>query len=94
MLSHSLQFALAAAAVALLAGCVAEVKPITTPNGRAGFVVSCDGGEQDWDACYNAAADACDGKYTILDRYHNTERTPSGPKLRRYLVAECGRARR
>ena len=90
MLTRSITAALAAAG--LLAGCAAEIKPITTPGGRPGFVVSCDGPELDWDTCYNAAAEACDGKYSVLDRYNKSPRSPDSPK--RNLVVECRRPHR
>lgn len=32
----------------VLSGCAAGVKPITTPDGKRGFVVTCDGSADDW----------------------------------------------
>ena len=77
---------------ALLGGC-AEVHPITTADGRKGFVVSCDGEDADWGTCYSAAAEACDGKYNIIDRYDRRARNSSGREAQRTIVVQCGRTR-
>jgi hypothetical protein len=73
-----------------LSGCGAPpIKPMTTPDGKPGFLLSCDGVTDDWTSCYAAAATACKGKYTIIDR--NESSTPTGltPAIRRYLIVEC-----
>ena len=76
-------------AVLALAGCAAVVKPMTTPEGKAGFLVSCDGSADDWTSCYAAATKACNGKYNIVDRNENSTPTIYGPIVRRHLIAEC-----
>ena len=75
--------------IVLLAGCAAVVKPMATPNGKQGFSVSCDGSADDWATCYNAAATACKGKYSIIDKQSESTPTAYGPMVRRYIVAEC-----
>ncbi|MBO9686013.1 hypothetical protein [Roseateles chitosanitabidus] len=70
------------ALVCALSACAATVDPITTPRGREGFVVTCDSPEG-WPACYRAAAEACDGRYRVIDRAESAKR----------LVAECRRGR-
>lgn len=73
----------------LLAGC-AEVTPITTPGGRPGFVVSCDGADSGWEDCYEAASDACDGgRYVVIDRPDRRYASRGGNK--RTLVVRCKR---
>ncbi|WP_343627323.1 hypothetical protein [Roseateles sp.] len=69
--------------VSVLSACAATVDPITTPRGREGFVVTCDSPEG-WPACYRAAAEACDGRYRVIDRAERAKR----------LVAECRRGGR
>jgi hypothetical protein len=79
-----------AALIALiLTGCAAGVKPITTPDGKRGFVVTCDGSADDWSTCYQAATKACNGKYGIIDRNESSTPTVYGPMVRRHMVAEC-----
>ena len=73
----------------LISGCAAGVKPVTTPEGRAGFFVSCDGSADDWGTCYEAAAVACKGKYGVIDRDSNSTATMYGPLVRRNLIIEC-----
>lgn len=70
-------------------GCAAVVKPVTTPNGSAGFYVSCDGSADDWSSCYQAAANACNGKYAFVDRNETSTATAYGPIVRRSMVIEC-----
>lgn len=72
-----------------LGGCAATVKPMTTPDGKEGFLVSCDGSADDWSSCYEAAAKACQGKYTLIDRNESSTPTAYGPLVRRNLIAEC-----
>jgi len=73
----------------VLTGCAAGVKPITTPEGKQGFVVTCDGSADDWSTCYQAATKACGGKYGIIDRNESSTPTAHGPMVRRHMVAEC-----
>lgn len=77
------------AAAWLMMGCAAGVKPITTPDGKRGFVVTCDGSADDWSTCYNAATSACSGKYNVVDRNESSTATAYGPMVRRHMVAEC-----
>lgn len=83
-------------AVVALAGCAATppnaVKPLTTPDGKVGYLVSCDdrmGAYGDWTTCYMAATKACGGKYTALDRRESATATAYGPYTTRNMVAEC-----
>jgi predicted lipoprotein with Yx(FWY)xxD motif len=77
-------------AAAVLVGCAAPtVKPMTTPNGKQGFFVSCDGSADDWTTCYAEATKACAGKYTLIDRNESSTPTAYGPLVRRNLIAEC-----
>lgn len=78
-------------ALAMLAGCAAGVKPITTPSGKAGFYVSCDGSADDWSTCYQAAIQACGGKYNVVDRNESSTPTAYGPMVRRHMITECVR---
>lgn len=75
----------------ILAGCAAGVKPITTPSGKAGFYVSCDGSADDWSTCYQAAIQACGGKYNVVDRNESSTPTAYGPMVRRHMITECVR---
>lgn len=77
------------ASAVLLAGCAAVVKPMTTPDGKAGFLISCDGAADDWTSCYEAATKSCGGRYQVVDRNESSTATPYGPLVRRYLIAEC-----
>lgn len=76
-------------AVVALAGCAAQVKPMQTPSGKQGFLVSCDGSADNWTTCYTAAAQACKGKYNVVDRNESATPTMYGPMIRRNMVAEC-----
>jgi hypothetical protein len=78
-------------ALTMLAGCAAGVKPITTPSGKAGFYVSCDGSADDWSTCYQAAIQACGGTYNVVDRNESSTPTAYGPMVRRHLITECVR---
>ena len=84
-MKRTLLFAMIASS---LAGCAAGVKPITTPDGAKGFVVTCDGSADDWSTCYQAATNAC-GKYSIIDRNESSTPTAYGPMVRRHLVVQC-----
>jgi len=72
-----------------LGGCAATVKPMTTPDGKQGFLVSCDGSADSWASCYEAAAKACQSKYNVIDRNESSTPTAHGPLVRRNLIAEC-----
>lgn len=79
-----------AAAVLGLHGCAATVKPMQTPDGKEGFLVSCDGSADDWSSCYAAATKACaDAKYVVIDRNESSTPTSYGPLVRRHLITEC-----
>lgn len=81
---------IAAALITLgAAGCAPVVKPMTTPDGQKGFLVSCDGSADDWASCYSAATQACGGQYTVLDRTETSTPTGYGPLVRRNLIAQC-----
>lgn len=87
MLQKSLLLAVVAAAT--LAGCTANVRPMTTPEGKQGFLVECDGSADSWATCYEAATKACAGKYSVIDRNESSTPTAYGPLVRRNLIAEC-----
>jgi hypothetical protein len=82
---------LAACISVAVVGCAATVKPMTTPEGRQGFLVECDGSADNWSSCYEAAAKACQGKYNLIDRNESSTPTAYGPLVRRNLIAECKR---
>jgi hypothetical protein len=86
-----MNFTMSIAVLFALVGCAAGVKPITTPSGKAGFYVSCDGSADDWGTCYLAAAKACGGKYNVVDRNESSTPTAYGPMVRRHLITECAR---
>jgi len=72
-----------------MTGCAATVKPMTTPEGKQGFLVECDGSADSWASCYEAATKACQGKYSVIDRNESSTPTAYGPLVRRNLIAEC-----
>ena len=74
---------------AAIAGCAATIKPMTTPEGKQGFLVECDGSADSWASCYEAATKACQGKYNVIDRNESSTSTAYGPLVRRNLIAEC-----
>jgi hypothetical protein len=74
---------------AAIAGCAATIKPMTTPEGKQGFLVDCDGSADSWASCYEAATKACQGKYNVIDRNESSTPTAYGPLVRRNLIAEC-----
>jgi len=76
-------------AATLVTGCAATVKPVTTPNGKAGFYIACDGSTDDWTTCFAEAANSCKGKYTIVDKNESSTPTAYGPLVRRNLIVEC-----
>lgn len=84
-----LKLSLIGAVVILISGCAATVKPMTTPDGKQGFLVECDGSADNWTTCYEAAAKACQGKYGIVDKNESSTPTAYGPLVRRHLIAEC-----
>jgi hypothetical protein len=59
---------IAAAAVAVLAGCASTPKPTTLADGSIGQKVNCNGTVQDWGQCYEAAAKVCPGGINVVDR--------------------------
>lgn len=84
-MQKKLSFTIAALA---LVGCAAGVKQITTPDGKLGFLISCDGSADDWSTCYAEATKRC-GKYNVIDRSETSTPTAYGPLVRRHMVAEC-----
>ncbi|MGX0136310.1 hypothetical protein [Cupriavidus metallidurans] len=72
-----------------LAGCAASVEPMTTPDGKQGFVVSCDGSADSWGSCYKAATKACGGRYEVIDKNQTGTSTAYGPLVNRNLVISC-----
>jgi len=80
---------MAIAAAVLLAGCAAVVEPISTPDGKNGFSVSCNGSAESWAKCYNAASKACGGAYDIIDKNQSSTPTAYGPLVTRDLVVSC-----
>ena len=74
-----------------VAGCAPVVKSMTTPDGKQGFYVSCDGSADDWTSCYEAAAKACNGRYNVIDRTESSTPTLHGPLVRRNMIVECKR---
>ena len=74
---------------AAIAGCAATIKPMTTPEGKQGFLVECDGSADSWASCYEEATKACQGKYNVIDRNESSTPTAYGPLVRRNLIAEC-----
>lgn len=80
--------------VAILIGltaCAAGVKPITTPAGKQGYLISCDGSADDWSTCYEASIKACGGPYNVVDRNESSTPTAYGPLVRRNMIVECKR---
>lgn len=73
----------------VIAGCANTVKPMTTPEGKRGFLVKCDGSGDSWASCYESATKACQGKYNVIDRNETSTPTNYGPLVRRNLIAEC-----
>jgi hypothetical protein len=65
------------AALALLGGCV-TAKPITGPDGRQSYSVSCNGGIHDLGDCYNKAAEVCHGPYDVVGGESSTAVFVSG----------------
>ncbi|NLP64210.1 hypothetical protein [Paraburkholderia sacchari] len=76
------------AAVALT-GCAAGVESVTAPNGKPGFLISCDGSADSWAKCYNAAIKQCGGPYDIVDKNETSTPTGLGPLVRRNLIVAC-----
>jgi hypothetical protein len=64
---------------------------VTTPNGKMGFYISCDGSMDDWTSCYAEAANSCKGKYQIIDKNESSTPTTYGPIVRRNLIIECAK---
>lgn len=72
-----------------LAGCAASVAPISAPDGRRGFTISCNGSADSWAKCYRAATEACGGPYDVVDRNQSSTPTGLGPMVTRDLVVAC-----
>lgn len=74
----------------LLGGCASTApQQITTPNGKKGFVVECNGSANTWALCYESAKTACPSTYKIIDRSETSTPTPYGPLVKRNFVIEC-----
>ena len=76
------------AAVAL-GGCAAGVETVTAPNGKPGFLITCDGSADSWAKCYNAAIKQCNGPYDIVDKNESSVMTGLGPLVRRNMIIGC-----
>lgn len=63
-LSTVIALTLVAAGASSISGCV-TVKTITAPDGRAAYAISC-GGPHTLASCYDKAAEACHGPYTVI----------------------------
>jgi hypothetical protein len=74
---------------ALLTGCAASIQPITTPDNKKGFFVSCNGGTETWASCYSNSTQACGGKYKVIDKSDTSTPTAHGPIVNRSLIIEC-----
>lgn len=72
-----------------LGACAASVDQITTPDGKQGFSVSCNGSADSWSKCYTAATKACNGQYSVLDKNQASTPTGLGPMVERNMVIQC-----
>ncbi|MGF6921709.1 hypothetical protein [Paraburkholderia sp. 40] len=75
--------------VVTLAACAAVVEPMPTPDGKQGFSISCDGSADSWTKCYKAAAQACGGKYDVINSNMTSTPTGYGPMVTRNLIVSC-----
>ena len=80
---------IALGALAALAGCAAGVESVTAPNGKPGFLITCDGSADSWAKCYNAAIKECKGPYDVVDKNESTVMTGYGPLVRRNIIIAC-----
>lgn len=85
----TVRIAAMAVAISALTGCAATVEPMTTPDGRQGFLVECNGSADSWASCYKTATSACKGTYKVIDRNESSTPTGLGPLVKRSLIAEC-----
>ena len=70
----------------LASGCGGGPSSARLPDGTEGYSVNCNGMDNDWAQCYNAAADMCDGgRYQILSQ--NTSAVGDIPM--RNLIIKC-----
>lgn len=74
---------------AALAGCAAGVETVTAPNGKPGFLITCNGSADSWAKCYNAAIKQCNGPYDIVDKNETSTPTGYGPLVHRNLIIAC-----
>lgn len=81
----TLKIGLVLVAVVVVAGCASSVRSIMAPDGRAGFVVGCDGWGEAADLCFSKAREACGGDYDIIARTDET--SPTRGLTRRIEVA-------
>lgn len=77
------------ATLAVLTGCAAVVDPMTTPDGKRGFAISCDGSAESWSKCYNAAIQSCGGAYDVVDKNQSSTPSAYGPIVTRNLIISC-----
>lgn len=75
--------------LSFLAGCAASIQPITTPDNKKGFFISCNGGTETWASCYTSSTQACGGKYKVIDKSDISTPTAHGPIVNRSLIIEC-----
>lgn len=78
-----------AACITLLSGCASSIQPITTPDNKKGFFISCNGGTETWATCYSSSNQACGGKYKVIDKSDTSTPTAHGPIINRSLIIEC-----
>jgi len=76
----------------LLSGCV-TAKPITMPDGAAGYEIKCPGTARSIGDCMNKAREVCGGNYKVIDK-EETSSLMSGPLgitpiLVRRMFVEC-----
>lgn len=77
----------------LASGCASAPESFPMPDGRTGYVVSCDGKWTSWAACFEAAAKTCGGKYEIVKQAEDTGLVANAyvaaPKALRSLQYAC-----
>ena len=68
-----------------IAGCAVPPKPITTPDGKRGFAISCGALAN----CYSRAGEACRGPYSTIDKQSNVSGSQYGFVTTFTMVVEC-----
>lgn len=79
----------ASAFAAILAGCASMPEPITTPEGKQGYSISCGGARNNWSKCYSQATKACGGTYHVLDKSESMTSDAFGPIVSRSFIIQC-----